>query len=65
VAKDASTSSQPWFQSIPSAKEDDLGTDGDSLDESSDSVSGPPSSLDSSSESPSVPRSSSFALGIG
>jgi hypothetical protein len=36
VAKDASTSSRPWFEPILSAEEDDLGTDGDSLEEPSD-----------------------------
>ena len=36
VAKDASTSSRPLFEPIPSAEEDDLGIDGDSLDEPSD-----------------------------
>ena len=36
VAKDSSSSSQPWFGPIPSTKEDDLGIDGDISDELSD-----------------------------
>eukprot|EP00253_Pinus_taeda_P011843 PITA_11843 len=33
VAKDASSSSQPWFDADLEPKEDDISTDGDSLDE--------------------------------
>ena len=36
VAKDASSSSQPWFGPVLSIEEDGLDIDGDSLDENSD-----------------------------
>jgi len=35
VAKDSSSSTHPWFEAIPSAKEDDFGIDGDNSDEAS------------------------------